>query len=301
MALTLIEAAKLGRGTEFQRAIVATFVRETALMRVLPFKNILGNALRYNQEQTMPGIGFRGLNEAFAESTGVVNPVTETLAIAGGDLDVDVVTVKTEGAEARAVHEAMKLKHLGQAWSQKFIKGDTQTTPAEFDGLQRRLTGNQLIANPLGGGMSLLSLDAAIDAVDNPTHLMMTKANRRHMTAAARSATLNGNLVYEKDQFGFQIAHYNGLPIIEADENGALAALDYSEGSGEDETSVYVLSLRDQYLVGIQNSGPEARDLGEIDDKPVLRTRVEWLAGVALYHPRAAARMSAITNVACVA
>ena len=37
---------------------------------------------------------------------------------------------------------------------------------------------------------SIVKLDEAIDAVESPTHLIMTKAMRRIITAAARTSTV---------------------------------------------------------------------------------------------------------------
>jgi len=38
------------------------------------------------------------------------------------------------------------------------------------------------------------------------------------------------------------------------------------------------------------------RDLGEIDEKPVFRTRIEWYCGMAVFHPRAAARLKGVVR-----
>ena len=85
MALTLIEAAKQIENP-IQSGLVEQFARSTDILMALPFEGIQGNALRYNREQTLPGIGFRGVNEQYQESTGILNPVSEPLVIAGGDL-----------------------------------------------------------------------------------------------------------------------------------------------------------------------------------------------------------------------
>ncbi len=45
----------------------------------------------------------------------------------------------------------------------------------------------------------------------------------------------------------------------------------------------------------------DVRDLGELNDSPIWRTRIEWYAGLALYHGRAAARLRGISNAAVVA
>jgi len=112
MALTLVEAAKINSGDVVKSAVIEQYARSSDILRVLPFENISGNAIKYNQEGSLPGIGFRGVNEAYSESTGVLNPVTEPLVIAGGDLDVDNFIIETQGASVRSTHEMMKVKAL---------------------------------------------------------------------------------------------------------------------------------------------------------------------------------------------
>src|SRR6185503_5355775 len=162
MALTLVDAAKLHTGNVLRSAIIELYAMTSDILRVLPFETIAGNALRYNREETLPGIGFRGVNEAYTESVGVINPVTEPLVIAGGDLDVDKFIIDTMGADQRSTQEAMKTKALSLRWSKAFIKGDSVSQPREFDGLQARLTGTQLIsagATAGGAALSLAKLD----------------------------------------------------------------------------------------------------------------------------------------------
>lgn len=306
MGLTLVEAAKLYAGDPLRSAIIELYAQSSDILRVLPFDSIKGSALRYNQEQTLPGIGFRGINEAYSESTGVINPVTEPLVIAGGDLDVDRFILQTMGMGQRATHEKMKLKALALSWTKTFIKGDQDTDPKEFDGLQARIIGNQLIpAGSTAGGdaLSLSVMDEAIDACDDPTHILMSKAMRRKFSNAARDSSVAGDLQWVKDDFGRQVAIYNDLPIVIVDEdNEANQILDFNEaspgGGAAVSTSIYILSLGDGKLSGIQNGDPDVRDLGELQDKPAYRTRVEWFNGIAIFHPKAAVRIHGIKNAA---
>lgn len=137
MPLTLVEAAKLNSGQVKRSAVIEMFAQESDVLRVLPFDNIAGNALKYNREEALPGVAFRGVNESFDESTGVINPLVESLAIGGGDLDVDRFIVTTQGQGIRSTHERMKVKSLAQDWARVFIKGDSESNPREFDGLPR--------------------------------------------------------------------------------------------------------------------------------------------------------------------
>ncbi len=303
MSLTLTEAAKRSQNP-IQSAVIEMYAQSSDIMMVLPFDNITGNALRYNREETLPGIGFRGVNEGYSESTGILNPQTEPLVIAGGDLDVDTFILQTMGMGQRSVQESMKVKALALAWTRQFIKGDSMGDPRGFDGLQVRVVGSQLLsAGTTDGGdaLSLGTLDELIDAVDDPTHLIMNKTMRRRLTAAARNTAIGGFITWGVDAFGRPIAKYGDLPILIADkDNTGTDILPFSElgytGSTATSTSLYCVSLGDGKLKGIQNGEMDVRDLGELETKPAMRTRVEWFNGIAVFHGRAVARLSGIKN-----
>lgn len=310
MPLTLIEASKLNDGDIKRSAVIQMFAENSDILRVMPFEDIPGGSLSYNQEGKLPGVAFRGYNEAFDESVGIINPQTEVLRIAGGDLDVDKAIVKTRGEGVRATHEGLKVKALALYLTGKILNGDSDVNPREFDGLRKRITGDQLVPALLtspnaNSPLSLEALDAAIDRVDSPTHLLMSKDMRRKLTTAARSPSVGGEIDFSMDEFGRRVTMYNGLPILIADHDDTGARiLDFNEAGpagGTTSTSVYVLSFAPEMLVGLQNGVMEVRDLGEIDSKPVLRTRVEWLVGMAALHGRAAARVWGITTAAATA
>lgn len=301
MALTLLEAAKINSGDVFKAGVLAKFAESSEILRVLGFLGINGNSLKYNVEETLPGIGFRGVNGSYTESTGIINPKTESLVIAGGDLDVDKFIVDTMGASQRTVHEAMKIKALSLAWTKTFIKGDSETNPLEFDGLQKRLQGDSVIANhATGAGLSLAKLDEAIDAVDGANAILMSKAMRRRLTVAARNQAVGGNITYTIDQFGRQVAMYNDLPILIVDkDNENNDILGFTEANST--TSIYVVAFGDGQVQGLENGGMSVRDMGELETKPSLRTRIEWYSGFGVFAPRSAARLKNITDVAVTA
>ena len=308
MALTLVEASKLYAGDPLRSAIIELYARSSDILQMLPFDDIQGNAYRYNREQTLPGIGFRGVNEAYTESTGILNPITEPLVIAGGDLDVDKFILDTMGENQRSVHEAMKVKALALKWTETFIKGDQATEPREFDGLQVRCTGNQLISAGVtagGAALSLAMLDRLIDQVNDPQYLIMNKTMRRRLSAAARLTTVGGYITYTLDAFGRQVTRYNDLPILIADEdnegNQILPFTEAAAAGGSTACSIYCVSFGEGKLTGLQNGGIDVRDLGEIQTKPCMRTRVEWYNGIAVFHGKSAARLQHIGDLAVVA
>ena len=303
MALTLIEAAKLETGDVFRSGVIELYAGSSAILANLPFQSIAGNALKYNREAALPGVGFRGVNEAYTPSTGVLNPIVEALVIAGGDLDVDKFIIDTMGENIRSTHEAMKIRALGLQWTQKFIKGDTSSDPREFDGLQVRITGNQLIAaGATAGGtaLSLSVLDQAIDQTLNPTHLLMSKGMARKLTTAARNYQIGGFITYSVDFFGKRVMEYNGMPILTVDLDGTGAPiLPFTEAATSGAAtagSIYILSLTEDGLIGLQNGGMDVRDLGELQSAPVFRTRLEWYNGIAIFNGRAVTRIYSISD-----
>jgi hypothetical protein len=308
MAMTLVEAAKMSSGNVLKQGVIELFAQSSDILQVLPFDDIQGNALMYNREEKLPGVAFRGINEAYPESTGIINPVTETLTICGGDIDFDKFIADTQGMGRRTAETSMKIKALAGMFTRVFLKGDNVANPREMSGLQSRTTGDQLLSagNTSGGAaLSLLQLDALIDQVIAPTNLIMNKTMRRLLSQAGRTAGVSGYLTYTLDAFGRQVTRYNDLPILIADEdNFSNQILPFNEAAASGAataTSIYCVSFSDEGVAGIQNGGIDARDLGEIDTKPVLRTRVEWYPGMAIYKGRAAARLRHIGNLAVVA
>ncbi|KKK83039.1 hypothetical protein LCGC14_2797360, partial [marine sediment metagenome] len=98
-----------------------------------------------------------------------------------------------------------------------------------------------------------------------------------------------------QDMFGRIINMYQGVPLIDigikADQSTEIITNGESLSGGADETSIYAVKYGpEEYFWGIQQAPLEVRDLGEIDTKPVLRDRVEWVVGLAHSNPRALAR-----------
>lgn len=311
MPLTLVEAAKIAanNGETKRAAVISMFARESSLLARMPFRDIQGNAYSYSREGALPGVAFRGVNEAYTESVGVINPLTEALRIGGGDLDVDMAILKTQGDGVRGTHEQLKVKALAAEVTRVIIKGDSTSNPREFDGWQVRVTGSQKIAAGAtsgGDALSLAILDQAIDQTAGANVIVASKALRRLIQVAARTPTLAGYVTYRPDEFGKRITQYNGIDIVVPyEENDGTEPLAFDEvnpgGGSAVGTSLYVAALGDGKVQGIQNGVMEVRDLGELQTTPAKRTRVEWLVAQVVEHGRALTRIWGIKNAAIVA
>ena len=191
--LTLLEAAKLVQDP-LKRGVIEIFPRTSPVLERLPFFNVNGQAYKYNLEETLPGIAFRGINETYTEDTGVVNPAVEALYILGGLSKVDRALIKTQGNinNLRSIYDGMKAKAAALEYTKKFFKGSNSTDPNEFDGLENRLTGNQVIdqgATSGGDALDLPKLDEALDQVQGSADVIFcNKTIRRKISTLVRAA-----------------------------------------------------------------------------------------------------------------
>lgn len=296
--LTITEWAKLNP-TPLASGIVEVFAKTNPVLERLPFINIAGSAYKYNQEQTLPGVAFRDFNGSFAESTGVVNPVVESLTLLGGDSDFDVaqIAMQTGDNNTRAAYDGMKAKSLSMEWVKTFLHGSTTDNPLSFDGLRKRLTGNQVLeAGANGGDLTLDMLDELIDAVrDVPSVLLMNRTLRRKVNSLIRASGAAIETV--SDSFGRQVQAYAGIPIgtIDRDQSdGEIMAFDETQGTNDETSSIYAVVMGIDGVHGIQTQPMTVRDLGELPTKPSYRTRIEFYSGIAVKHGRAAARLKGI-------
>jgi hypothetical protein len=309
-AITLNEAAKLALndGDTKRAGVISLYSERSDVLQAMRFEGITGSAITFNQEGDLPASGSRGINEGFTADAGNFNPQKEALYLFGGDLDVDRFLIKTMGMEVRTRHEALKVKALAQDVTDVIIKGDNSSDPRDFDGLQSRLTAGALVANGSTSGgdvLSLAKLDSAIDNTADPTHLIMSRAQRLLFQAAYRSSTFP-NIMMSMDDMGKNVLSYGGLPILVGyPKNQNTAILPYTEanpgGGSAVGTSIYVVNFGEDGVVGISNGGIDVRDLGELNTLPVWRTRVEWYLSMVIYGKNSATRLWGVKTGAIVA
>ena len=317
MAVTLAQAATLSQNT-LQRGVLETFVQSSPVLDRLPLMDIEGNAYAYNEEGTLPGVAFRSVNEAYTESTGTVNQRTESLAIMGGDADVDRFIVKTRGNlnDQRATQTAMKVKAASYFYQDNFINGDVTVNPKGFDGLKKRLIGNQVIdaatnGSPVvGNGASdaqvffdlLDDLVSRVPGLDGTNGAIYANAG---ILGKIRSAgrRLGGVETVREDLTGKRVLQWNGIPVLDLGTTAAGAPIlgqTETQGTSTDATSIYAVKFGndegDRGVTGLTNGGIQVDDLGQLQEKPAYRTRIEFYCGLAVFGGQAAARLRGIRN-----
>jgi hypothetical protein len=321
MAVTLAQAATLSQN-QLQRGVIETFVQASPVLDRIPLMPIEGNAFAYNSEGTLPGVEFRAVNGAYTESTGVINQATESLVILGGDADVDTFIVKTRGNlnDQRATQTAMKVKAASYRFQDCFFNGDVTgggDAPNGFDGLKKRLTGNQVFAGGTNGipvvGNGTTDPNTFFDALDtllakvpgiSPSNGAIYANSLIQAKIRSAGRRLGGTDSFRESLTGKLVLTYNGIPVLDPESNAAgTMILPQTETQGTAAgtvSSIYAVKWgqdeTDRGVTGLSNGGVSVRDLGEIDAKPVYRTRIEFFCGVGLFGGQAAARLTGILN-----
>lgn len=301
--MTLAESAKYYQNP-LQQGIVQLFPANSAVLQYLPFKNISGNAYSYDIEQTPPSVGFRAVNAEYTADQGVINQLSESLKIGGGLIKIDRALIAMQGANGTDVLSeqiAMKVRAMSRRFEAAFIKGDETADATEFDGLQTRVTGDQLMkaGTTVGGDtLTLAMIDELIDRLDfTPSVLLMNKTMRRKVNALMRTAGQATETV--SNVFGVQIPAYAGIPIgvVGKDAAGSeILAFAEDDTTGADAacTSIYAAYMGAEGVCGIQNGAMQPDDQG--NSEIWRKILVEWYVGLTCQHGHSVARLYGLKN-----
>lgn len=319
---TLVEYAKTVPDLKSQ-AVIELFPEESDILRVLPFKTAPGGRYGYFREGALPtNMAFRGINETPATGYGLVNDFTEQCFPMAGQIDVDRVLLDRYGMERRSTEERMQIKAKAHLWTQTFLDGDNATNPRAWTGMKQRLRAvgsgaasvdgssyeSRVFANSQasgGGALSLTQLDIAISLVENCTHILMPYKLKHRMPAAVRDAGVGGLYTNDVEDMGRRVERYAGKEILtgyQISKHGPL--LQFNEvgfGGGSAVTSsIYILSIGETGVCGIETKPMEVKDMGLINNGVHYRTDVHHDNGICIENPYAALRMTSVTDAAIV-
>ena len=317
MTVTLAESAVISTN-QLARGIIETFIQESPILDRIPFIEIQGNAYAFNSEGTLPTVAYRAVNEAYPESTGTFKQTTESLYILGGDADLDNFIQQTRSNlnDQRAEQTVMKVKALSYAYQDSFFNGDNDTNNKSFNGLKKRLTGKQVLdadtngLRILGDGKEdifkffdkLDELCASVNGLNGSNGALYTNAA---IIAKIRSAArhVSADVFVQNDVAGKRSVMWNGIPILDAGSTPAgeaVLGLDETQGTASNTGSIYAVRFAqgegDTGIIGLTNGGVMVKDLGELQEKPSKRTRIEFYTGLALFGAKGAARLKGVIN-----
>jgi hypothetical protein len=303
MDITMLEAADYSTDNLVRR-VANQIVEESPILEYAPIHTIQGNAYRYPREEGLGGIDWRGVGGSYTASSGTIRHEVETLAESGGEVFVDDQEIEGSNMIDLKAHKfRMKSRAMGLFVSQYFFEGDRSVDPDGVDGLRRRLTGSQLIdAGTNGDTLTLADIRNLIDAVaGGPDMLFMNKTMRNKITALVDAQTGTARIEYTQDTFGRQMRKFDGIPlrVVERqDDASTFLGFDEDDGGGNSDTcSIYGVKFgMDAVHLIAHGAVPNVHDFGEIESRPGHLGRIRWMWGMAIEHPRAAARLYHLNN-----
>lgn len=153
MAVMTLEEIKKGMSDKVFDKIVDIFLRESDILQLLPFDDCVsasggGSTMKYKYlRKVLPATAqFRKLNGSYTPSTATKQEFEASLAIMGGEVQMDRVLNKTAGKYDNLAYQIEEhIKAVISLFHYTLINGDAVTTAAtdapEFEGLDSMLAG----------------------------------------------------------------------------------------------------------------------------------------------------------------
>lgn len=248
---------------------------------MLPFTNLNGNAYSFIREVSDGGVSFRAVNEDYITENPTYSNHVERLTLLGSKVEVDRFIELTQNIHnVRAEATASKARAIANAFTDTFFNGDTATNPLAFDGLNKRITGNQVVdadSFQLHTGLIHQLLDKVQGGADI---IFMNKQTRRKLTGLfmAQSTYIQAG----QDAFGRPQQRFADVPIGVVEDmfipDNSIYAVKFGEDAG---------------LAGIQ-----AGELSAVDNGlrgTMYETLIEWYVSIIDCNPNGMARLKNIT------
>lgn len=292
MPTTLTEYAKLSNDA-LAAGVIETIIKESPLIQHLPWIEIVGNALTYNRESTLPTAEWHAVNDDWTTSPAVTfSQLTATLKILGQNADVDAYVKQTRSniQDIEAAIIQLTAKAIRNELEDKFIYGNDATDANQFDGLRELIdtdaASDQVIAAGASGAtLTLAMLDQLIDAVKGgkPDLLLMSRRSRRKINALARAA--GSNLEVGTGKLGEFVQLYNGIPIAVSDfilDTHTVSSSLETITTGSTCSTIYALQFGEGAVCGLTSPGGlTVEPIGAMETKDASRTRIKWYVSLA--------------------
>ena len=307
MAITLTEAAKLSNDVLLQ-GVIEEIIKDTPLLQEMPFIEIVGNALTYNREGSLPAAEWHAVNDDWTTSpTPDFSQQTATLKILGQNADVDDYIKQTRSniQDVEGAVVELTAKAIRHELEDKFVYGSAAVDANQFDGLIKLINtaaaSDQVIAMAATGAtLTLTKIDQLIDAVKGgkPDMLMMSRRSRRKINALARAA--GNNLEVGQSKLGEFVQFYNGIPIAINDfilDTHTLVDSLETIYTGAANSTIYAIQLGEGGLCGLTSPGGlQVQAVGPMESKNADRTRIKWYVSLALFSTVKAAALIGVQD-----
>lgn len=278
MPLLRAEAERLSNNTLIS-GIITEIIDRDDLFSILPFVKVNSKAYVYNRENTLAGASWLDPNDTVTESASTFTEVVAKLRILIGDVDVDkfLQATMSDHNNQLAIQIAKKAKGMGREFSKVLIQGNSTTNAKQFDGIAKLVTSDQTIDGK-ASALNFAMLDELLDKVPNGADvLVMNRPTIRAYRQILRATSGTDAVMQMLPAFGHHMLVHQGMPILmnefipmETDGTCQIYALRANELDGL------------HGLYGGENAGIVVENIGTVQNKDAIRTRLKWYCGLAL-------------------
>lgn len=295
MPLLKAEAEKLSNN-QLVAGVITEIIDRDDLFAILPFTQVNGKAYVYNRENALATADWLDPNEEVKESASTFTEVTTNLRILAGDVDVDKFLMTTMGDtnSQLAIQLSAKAKALGREFRKVLATGNHSTNSKQFDGVAKLVASTQKI-DATKKPLTFAMLDELLDMIPLGADCIMMRSGtyRAYLQLLRATSGTNAPLVM-MENFGRPMLTHNGVPIIVND------FIPKTDNSG-DVCEIYAMRLNEtdglHGLYGGSNAGIVVENLGTVQNKDAVRTRMKWYCGLALKSTKSLAALTNVPNV----
>lgn len=291
--------------------IVNQIRQQAAIMEYAEFYQFQGDADRPEKTGSDGGGSTRALNAAFTGQTSAQSYLDIDLFIYGEAVKTDKA-LNRRGKKAQTKHRRDIERFaagLGRHLQDHIINGDNGSSAEQFDGLQQKITGDQIISAPGDNGLVILNgndnaakksqqqaleaLYEAIEKIPNGAEWIMMD----YLMLTRLSTVFSDNFKTERDQFGRLIRVFNDIPVIKAGygKDGSTKVLPFTETAGTSENcgSIYCGRFGEEDNITLAtNVGLDATPTANADN--FVKTTFELDLDLGLIDDKAATRITGL-------
>lgn len=324
---TLADYAKIEK-EPLRKGILLGLAYESLVADIMPWRTT--NALRETgvRFDDVPLPPYVDLGELIPEMSTTGHQVTFTVHQMSGHFDVSTLLTRLTGeliAKPDSQQTMLMIKGASIVLNNTFINGDQAVNPKAFDGLNK-LVSNLAPAQTVGateidisdGGDSAERQDV-IDRIEEGMHVVAG-----HLPTAAFANSkflLKFSSILRRE--GLLGDHYNwkeaalevndprkawntpttrpafvwrNVPFYDLGQIGGVDVIrsDYAEAGSAGATRLFFVKVGENDLEGIQAAPLEVKEIGPLHDRDVMRWRMSWVHGLALWGPKSISKVQGI-------
>lgn len=303
-----------GLQDDVAKGILLNFARQSQVMQRLSFEPVNSFQNKQWSLSALSEASFRSRGESFTEVKDNARELFDGIFLLGGQIDIDVADLLPQNREVDPYTDNImwQSKRFMFTFNDKFVNGNRNTDPDEFDGIQKRI--DDLVAD----GVTDVRVDAHATALDisasaanqqtfldkinlsffrcddgRPDFILTGEEGHLSLYSVARRL---GLLDTTQDQFEREIDTYRGVPFAFAGKKAdqSTQIITKAEGTGT-ETSFYFVKTGGEYVKGIQMAAPQ-RIFDDVTDSGVTHRIVfQWPVGLSSKHDHSVVRLRNVT------